>query len=150
MPNSPHCYHQALLTWILLDQIFYWLLILLIISLQLTVGFESIMQVNSDRKKAKYHSLISDLMCSFPNIKFIYLSMSSLGIFDESSDSLSLLEDHQFDKPASKYIVNTFQENYEHKQSNATITHFALEASPGPNTNCWNLITLFIYACLQE
>ena len=61
--------------------------------LELTVGFESNLQINSDRKKAKYHSLISDLT-------------PTLGLLGKSSDSLLLfLEDLKFDKPSSKYII---------------------------------------------
>ena len=56
--------------------------------LELTVGFESSLQINSDRKKAKHHSLISDLTPTFSNIKFINLSMSTLGLLSKSSDSL--------------------------------------------------------------
>ena len=74
--------------------------------LELTVGFESHLQINSDRKKAKYHSLISDLIPTFSDIKFINLSMSTLGLLGKSSDSLLLfLEDLKFDKPSSKYII---------------------------------------------
>ena len=70
--------------------------------LELTVGFESNMQINSDRKKAKYHSLISDLNPNYSTIEFINLSMSTLGLLGKSSDSLlSLLEDLKFDRPSS-------------------------------------------------
>ena len=45
--------------------------------LEQTVGFESNLQINSDRKKAKYHSLVSDLTPTFSNIKFItYLTLN--------------------------------------------------------------------------
>ena len=46
--------------------------------LELTVGFESNLNSNSDRKKAKYNSLISGLSPTFSNSKFINLSMSTL------------------------------------------------------------------------
>ena len=49
--------------------------------LELTVGFESNMQINSDQKKAKHHSLISDLIPNYSTIKFINLSMSTLGAY---------------------------------------------------------------------
>ena len=69
--------------------------------LELTVGFESNLQINSDRKKAKYHSLISDLTPKLSNIKLIHLSMSTRGLLGKSSDSLLLfLEDLKFDKPS--------------------------------------------------
>ena len=51
--------------------------------LELTIGLESNLQINSDQKKAKYHSLISDLTPTFSNIKFINLSMS-VTIFEGS------------------------------------------------------------------
>ena len=63
-------------------------------------------KINSDWKKAKYHSLISDLTPTFSNIKFINLAMSTFGLLAKSSDSLLLfLEDLKFDKPSSKYII---------------------------------------------
>ena len=63
-------------------------------------------QISSDRKKAKYHALTSDLTPAFSNIKFINPSMSTLGLLGKSSDSLLLfLEDLKFDKPSSKYII---------------------------------------------
>jgi len=74
--------------------------------LELTVGFESNLQIKSDRKKAKYHSLISDLTRTFSNINFINLSMSTLGLLGMSSESLLLFsEDLKFDKPSSKCII---------------------------------------------
>ena len=74
--------------------------------LELTVGFESNMQINSDRKKAKYRSLLTDLSPNYSTIKFINLSMSTLGLLGKSSDSLlSLLEDLKFDMPSSTHTV---------------------------------------------
>ena len=74
--------------------------------LELTVGFESNLQINSDRKKAKYHSFISDLTPTFSNITFINLSMSTLGLLGKSPDFLLLfLEDLKFDKASSKYRI---------------------------------------------
>ena len=70
--------------------------------LEPTVGFESNIQINSERKKAKYHSLISDLAPTFSSIQFMNLSMSTLGVLGKSSNSLLLsLEDLKFDKPSS-------------------------------------------------
>ena len=51
--------------------------------LELTVGFESNLQNNSDRKKVKYHSLISDHTPIFSKIKFINLS-GTLGLLGKS------------------------------------------------------------------
>ena len=67
------------------------------------IGFESNIQINANRKKAKYHSLISDLTPTYSSIKFINLSMSTLGLLGKSSDSLLFLEGVKFDRPSSKY-----------------------------------------------
>ena len=74
--------------------------------IELTVGFESDVQINSDRKKTKYASLISDLTPAYSNVTFVNLSMSVLGIMGKSSDSLiTMLDDLKFDKTASNIIM---------------------------------------------
>ena len=63
--------------------------------LELTVGFESNITINSDRKLAKYHPLFN-----------VNLSMSALGIFGASSDSLlQMLQDLHFDSNIQNNIV---------------------------------------------
>jgi len=49
--------------------------------LELTVGFESNITVNSDRKLAKYCPLFNSLRTNYTSIKFVNFSMSALGIF---------------------------------------------------------------------
>ena len=49
--------------------------------LVLTVGFETNLQVNAERKRAKYQSLIETLKSKYTDVKFVNLSISSLGIF---------------------------------------------------------------------
>ena len=74
--------------------------------IELTVGFESNIQINSDRKKTKYNSLISDLTFAYSSITFVNLSMSSLGTMGTSFDSLiTMLDDLQMDKSNSKIII---------------------------------------------
>ena len=68
--------------------------------LELTVGFESNIQINSDRKASKYSSLILDLKHTDSDIKFVNLSMSAIGIMGKSYESLLLmLDDLNLDKP---------------------------------------------------
>ena len=50
---------------------------------ELTVGFESNLTNNVNRKKAKYKNLIRELDQNFTSVKFINLSVSSLGVFDK-------------------------------------------------------------------
>ena len=56
--------------------------------LELTVGFESNLKINSDRKLNKYRPLITALSTSYQEITFINMSMSALGVLDSSCDSL--------------------------------------------------------------
>ena len=56
--------------------------------LELTVGFESNLKINSDRKLSKYRPLITLLSTSYQEINFINMSMSALGVLERSCDSL--------------------------------------------------------------
>ena len=56
--------------------------------LELTVGFESNLKINSDRKLNKYRPLITALSTSYQEINFINMSMSALGVLESSCDSL--------------------------------------------------------------
>ena len=74
--------------------------------LELTVGFESNIKINSDRKAAKYHPLITNLQRSYSTVKFVNLSMSALGIVGTSSESfLSMLTDLNFDEKTKKHAL---------------------------------------------
>ena len=106
MQTYLHFYHQALLQGDSLRQDLVQVTDTSLYILELTVGFESNLQVYSDRKKVKHHSLISDFTPTFSIIIFINLSMSTLGLLSKSSESLLLfLEDLKFEKPSSKYII---------------------------------------------
>ena len=66
--------------------------------LELTVGFETNIQNNSDRKNAKYSSLINDLSPSYSKVVFVNLSMGAIGVMGSSCNSLlSLLHELHFD-----------------------------------------------------
>ena len=58
--------------------------------LELTVGFESNININSDCMAIKYHSLITHLQSSYSTVTFVNLSMSALGKFGTSSESFSI------------------------------------------------------------
>ena len=67
--------------------------------LELTVGFESNIKVNTDRKAAKYHSLLTNLQTVYTNCNFVNTPMSALGTFGSSSDSfLQMLNDLNFNQ----------------------------------------------------
>ena len=74
--------------------------------LELTVRFETNLESNSNRKATKYKPLLRDLKSKYQNIHVINLSMSSLGIFESSSDSvIKMIEDLGFDKNRQSYII---------------------------------------------
>ena len=71
-----------------------------------TVGFETNIQSNSDRKAAKYSSLINDLSLSYSKVVFVNLSMGAIGVMGSSCNSLlSLLHELQFDKKITIRII---------------------------------------------
>ena len=74
--------------------------------LELTVGFESNIKVNSERKAAKYHPLFTNLRTEYTNINFVNLSMSALGIYGTSSDTfLQMLKDLNFNQNLTHQII---------------------------------------------
>ena len=56
--------------------------------LELTVGFETNIEINSNRKATKYRPLLLDLKPRYHKINFVNISMGALGILESSSDSL--------------------------------------------------------------
>ena len=54
---------------------------------ELTVGFETNININADRKRDKYLQLTCDLSSKYRHTKFLNLSISSIGIFEKSCKS---------------------------------------------------------------
>ena len=59
----------------------------------MTVGFESNIQINSDCKASKNSPLFMDLKHAGSDVKFVNLSMSTIGVMANSPGSLLLLLD---------------------------------------------------------
>ena len=75
--------------------------------LELTIGFETNIKVNSDRKALKYNPLHQDLRSKYTQTKFINLSLGALGIVGSSSDSFTeLLKAVDFDSKMQKAILS--------------------------------------------
>ena len=75
--------------------------------LELTVGFETNLDINSHRKEEKYRPLLKDLNCDYRQVQFANLSMSCLGIFGQSSDSfLEMCKCIGIDQSHLNYILN--------------------------------------------
>ena len=74
--------------------------------LELTVGFESNLLANATRKREKYHELIDEQLKNYEKAKFVNVSISSLGVFSETSLGLiEMLKDLEIDKQCRKYLV---------------------------------------------
>ena len=74
--------------------------------LELTVGFESNLNNNAVRKKEKYLNLIKEMSRNYRCVKFVNLSLSSLGIFsDECSMFLDMMNNIGIDKTQQLYMI---------------------------------------------
>ena len=74
--------------------------------LELTVGFESNLYNNAVRKKEKYLNLIKEMRRNYRYVRFVNLSMSSLGVFsDDCSTFLDMMNDIGIDKKQQRYII---------------------------------------------
>ena len=74
--------------------------------LELTVGFESNLNNNAVRKKEKYLNLINEMSRNYRCVRFVNLSMSSLGGFsDECSTFFDMMNDIGNDKKQQRYII---------------------------------------------
>ena len=56
--------------------------------LELTVGFEKNLEINSNRKATKYKPVFLDSKSQHHKINFVNISMGTLGIIESQSDSL--------------------------------------------------------------
>ena len=73
---------------------------------ELTVGFETNIDRNANRKYEKYRSLKQEVSSNYHEVKFINISISLLGIFGNSCDAyIQLYNDLDCDKKHLKYIL---------------------------------------------
>ena len=74
--------------------------------LELTVGFETNLNINSQRKKDKYQELLQALNSQFSSVKFVNLSVSCLGIFGLSADSfIDMCKELEIDKSYLRFVI---------------------------------------------
>ena len=74
--------------------------------LELTVGYETNLRKNIERKYSKYKEMIVEQKKKCRLVKFINLSISALGVFEkESSHFIQMLEHLNSDKAGVKYII---------------------------------------------
>ena len=73
---------------------------------ELTVGFETNLRNNVQRKHAKYKDLIENLNKQFKTVKFINVSVSSLGVLDKECSTLfRMLDTLGLDKKDQQYCT---------------------------------------------
>ena len=71
------------------------------------MGFETNLDINSQRKEEKYRPLLKDLNCDYRQVQFVNLSTSCLGIFGQSSDFfLEMCKRIGIDQSHLNYISN--------------------------------------------
>ena len=76
--------------------------------LELTVGFEANLLNNAIRKTKKYEDLVKRQNHQYDSVKFISLSISTLGVFSlHSTDFLNMLKETGFDDKHVNYIIKT-------------------------------------------
>jgi len=74
--------------------------------IELTVGFDTNINLNAERKKDKYMQLTRDLSSKYRSVNFINLSISSLGIFGKSCNSfIAMCNDLNIDKQNLNYAL---------------------------------------------
>ena len=77
-----------------------------IFIIELAVGFETNTNLNAERKKDKYIQLTRALSSKYRSVKFINLSISSLGIFGKSCSSfIAMCNYHSTDKQHLYYAL---------------------------------------------
>ena len=68
--------------------------------------FESNLNNTVVRKKEKYLNLINEMSRNYGCVRFVNLSMTSLGVFsDECSTFLDMMDDIGIDKKQQRYII---------------------------------------------
>ena len=75
--------------------------------LELTIGFETNIKINSDRKASKYHPLRQTLLSKYNQVSIINLSLGAVGTIGASSDSfVNLLKSLGFNNNSQKHILS--------------------------------------------
>ena len=77
-----------------------------LLVLELTVGTETTLNINAQRKRDKYQQLLQALNSQFSFVKFVNLSVSCLRIFGHSADSFTdMCKDLEINKIHLRFII---------------------------------------------
>ena len=75
--------------------------------LELTIGFETNVKRNAERKEAKYSTHVKNLRKYYQDVKFINLSLSCLGIYDQSCKMfMEMCNELKLESRHQKYIIS--------------------------------------------
>ena len=75
--------------------------------IEITIGFESNLANNVNRKQSKYKELVRDQRKIFRTAELMNFSISALGIFDKDCHTfLEMLNDLELDKKHQNYITS--------------------------------------------
>ena len=96
--------------------------------LELSVGFETNLYDNADRKFTKYRYLLNHLTLKCHHVKFVNLSIGFVGIFGQSCDSfIQMCSDLTIDNAHINYIIDRLSTII----IRTLITYFACATNPG-------------------
>ena len=74
--------------------------------LELTVGYESNLRSNAERKKQKYRELVQQLKNDYEKVNFVNRSISALGIYDKSTtEFIDMMKMLKFDKRTTNCTI---------------------------------------------
>ena len=75
--------------------------------LELTIVFETNVKYNVERKEAKYSTVVKNLRKYYQDVKFINLSLSCLGIYDQSCTMfMEMCNELKLESRHQKYIIS--------------------------------------------
>ena len=73
--------------------------------LELTVGFETNIERNTERKRAGYDELISRLKTQYQQVKFVNLSMGAIGVIGKGCNLQKEFKEMGLDDKESIYLT---------------------------------------------
>ena len=109
--------------------------------LELTIGFETNIQINSECEASKYYPLQQTLLLNYKQIKVINLSMGALVTIGSSSESvINLLKSLGFDEKVQKHISS----NLINITIRSTYFIFSCQNKPWTNPDLLNLLEILL------
>ena len=113
--------------------------------MELTVGYETNLQKNAKRKKAKYSELVIDQSDHFEKVNFVNISMSSLAVYGkECSAFISMLNDLGFNENDRKYCNQTNDDDCDQNY----VLHILLPKQRMDKPRTLDVLDILMYYCM--